>query len=236
MHLVCTLLIDLRLLSATFKLISSNNSCVLDATSRLKSANRYAWHAPERNCGDNFFDRAKSWAKNWAKNWAKFSGHFRASFTVKNDPAAKILPKFLPIYHSMSCHGSCDWNLKISSPRASGAWGAQLIGCSRVSLKFGKESCIFTCLDQAIGKTTILNTFISATDPPLFLGVDACRDPGEGQFWIGFRSVFGRVLVGFGHFWPNLSKNWPRIDPKSTLCKVFDQSVLFMRGDGLWLK
>ena len=26
------------------------------------------------------------------------------------------------------------------------------------------------------------NTSISATDPPLFLGVDACRDPGEGQF------------------------------------------------------
>ena len=29
---------------------------------------------------------------------------------------------------------------------------------------------------------TSINTFISATDPPLFLGVDACRDPGEGQF------------------------------------------------------
>ena len=75
-----------------------------------------------------FFDRAKSWAKSWAKNWAKFwtkfSGHFRASFTVQNDPP-KFLPKFLPIYHSMSCHGSCDCNLKISSPRASGAWGAQ---------------------------------------------------------------------------------------------------------------
>ena len=27
-----------------------------------------------------------------------------------------------------------------------------------------------------------VNTFISATDPPLFLGVDTCRDPGEGQF------------------------------------------------------
>ena len=27
-----------------------------------------------------------------------------------------------------------------------------------------------------------VNTFISATDPPLFLGVDACRDPGEDQF------------------------------------------------------
>ena len=76
----------------------------------------------------NFFDRAKSWAKNWAKNWAKFwtkfSGHFRASFTVQNDPP-KFLPKLLPIYHFMSCYGSCGWKLKISSPRASGAWGAQ---------------------------------------------------------------------------------------------------------------
>ena len=76
----------------------------------------------------NFYDRAKSWAKNWAKNWAKFwtkfSGHFRASLAVQNDPP-KFLPKFLPIYHSMSWHGSCDWNLKISSPRASGVWGAQ---------------------------------------------------------------------------------------------------------------
>ena len=44
-----------------------------------------------------------------------------------------------------------------------------------------------------------LNNFISATDPPLFLGVDACRDPGEGQFRVGFRSVFGRILVGFSH-------------------------------------
>ena len=44
---------------------------------------------------------------------------------MQNDPS-KFLPKFLPIYHSMSCHGSCDWNLKISSPQASGAWGAQL--------------------------------------------------------------------------------------------------------------
>ena len=26
-----------------------------------------------------------------------------------------------------------------------------------------------------------INTFISATNPPLFLGVDACRDLGEGQ-------------------------------------------------------
>ena len=87
-----------------------------------------ARNSQERNCGDNFYDRAKFWAKNWAKNWAKFwtkfSGHFRASLAVQNDPP-KFLPKLLPIYHSTSWHSSRDWNLKISSPRASGAWGAQ---------------------------------------------------------------------------------------------------------------
>ena len=31
-------------------------------------------------------------------------------------------------------------------------------------------------------KATLVNTFTSATDAPLFLGVDACQDPGEGQF------------------------------------------------------
>ena len=37
-------------------------------------------------------------------------------------------------------------------------------------------------ITQAFLTKSKLNTFISATDPPLFLGVDACRDPGEGQF------------------------------------------------------
>ena len=59
----------------------------------------------------HFFDWAKFWAKNWAKDWAKFwtiiSGHFRASLAVQNDPP-KFLPELLPIYRSMSCHGSCD--------------------------------------------------------------------------------------------------------------------------------
>ena len=32
-----------------------------------------------------------------------------------------LLPKFLPIYHSMSC----GWKYEISSPRASGVWGPQ---------------------------------------------------------------------------------------------------------------
>ena len=50
--------------------------------------------------------RAKNWAKNWTKFWTNFSGHLRASCTVQND-SSKFLPKFLPIYHSMSCHDSC---------------------------------------------------------------------------------------------------------------------------------
>ena len=79
---------------------------------------------PRAKLRRQIFDRAKSWAKNWAKFWTKFSGHFSASCAVQNDPP-KFLPKLLPIYHSMSCHGSCGRNLKISSPRASGAWGAQ---------------------------------------------------------------------------------------------------------------
>ena len=83
----------------------------------------------------NFFDRAKFSAKNWAKNgakfWTKISGHFRASCAVQNDPP-KFLPKFLPIYHPMSCHGSCGRHLKISSPRASWAWGAQTININNL--------------------------------------------------------------------------------------------------------
>ena len=65
-------------------------------------------HIPQSEiAATNFYDRAKFWAKNWAKFWAKFSGLFCASFAVQNDPP-NLLPKFLPIYHSMSCHGSCD--------------------------------------------------------------------------------------------------------------------------------
>ena len=89
-----------------------------------------------------------------------------------------------------------------------------------------------TLLQKCTRNGPIFNTFISATDPPLFLGVDTCRDPGEGQLWVG---VWVGFLVGFSHFWPKLTKSWPRIDPKSTPCKACVRSVLFMRGDGLWL-
>ena len=94
---------------------------------RLQSCNGGGWRGPSKRqlrpdphlmpdiaqseiAATNFYDRARFWAKNWAKNWAKFwtkfSGHFRASCAVQNDPQ-KLLPKFLPVYHSMSCHGSC---------------------------------------------------------------------------------------------------------------------------------
>ena len=67
----------------------------------------------------NFYDRAKFGAKNWAKFWTKFSGHFRASCAVQNDPP-EFLPKFLPIYHSVSCHSS--W-LKSQNFISASFWG-----------------------------------------------------------------------------------------------------------------
>ena len=50
------------------------------------------------------------------------------------------------------------------------------------------------------------DTSRSATDPRLFLGVG---DPGEGQFWVGFLSVFGRKFVCF-------NPNWAKADQEST--------------------
>ena len=99
-----------------------------DPNAKLKTLNFTPDIPQSEIAATNFYDRAKFWAKNWAKFWAnfwtKFSGHFRASCAVQNDPP-KFLPKFLLIYHSMSCQGSCGGNLRISSPRASGAWDTQ---------------------------------------------------------------------------------------------------------------
>ena len=70
-----------------------------------------------------------------------------------------------------------------------------------------------------------VNAFISATDPPLFLGAYACRDPGEGQFWVGFR----RLLVGFRSFLTKndqkLTENRPKVDPLQGVrseCAVYE--------------
>ena len=103
------------------------------------------------------------WAKNLAKSYAKLltniSGHFRASFAVQND-RPKFLPKLRPIYHSMSCDNSCGWDLKISSPRASGAWGAQQLVRGRcwvsgwhVSPKSvcRLQDCLLSCFGQYHG-------------------------------------------------------------------------------------
>ena len=60
------------------------------------------------------------------------------------------------------------------------------------------------------------DTFISATHPPLsplFLGVDACPDTGEGQFWVGFRSDFGRFQSFLTKSDQKLTKNRPKVDP-----------------------
>ena len=62
------------------------------------------------------------------------------------------------------------------------------------AISVARQSLVIVSLLQRRGKnvacalTQILfidnnfNTFISATDPSFFLGVDACRVPGEGQF------------------------------------------------------
>ena len=89
----------------------------------------YAWHSQSETAVTSFYDRVKFWAKNWAKFWTHFSGHFRASWAVQNDPP-NYLPKFLPIDHADSRRVS--WQLlwlksQNSSPRASGAWGAQKV-------------------------------------------------------------------------------------------------------------
>ena len=49
--------------------------------------------------------------------------------------------------------------------------------------------------------------FYFSHDPPLFLRADACWDPGEGQFWVVFRSL---LIIS-----PKLTNNWRRIDLKS---------------------
>ena len=77
---------------------------------------------PERSCGDIFFRQARSRAKNWAKCWAKFS-----CFAGCAELHKKLVPKFPTIYHSLSC----EWDVKISSPWASGVGGCQKIRCFR---------------------------------------------------------------------------------------------------------
>ena len=59
---------------------------------------------PERNCSDKnyVYEPCGSQGEKLGKNWAKFCGHFRASSVAQSYPL-NFSPKFLPIYHSMSC-------------------------------------------------------------------------------------------------------------------------------------
>ena len=69
-----------------------------------------------------------------------------------------------------------------------------------------------------------IDVFISATDPPLFLGVDACRDPG-GSVLSRFSVSFWSVLATFG-------RNWPKIDQESTKSRPLARCSI--GGWGLW--
>ena len=75
----------------------------------------------------------------------------------------------------------------------------------------------------------MIDTFFSATDLPLFLGVDTLsRSSGQ--------SISRRVLVGFLSLFVTLDRKRPRIDLKLTPCKVFGGGVPLKRVEGLWLK
>ena len=74
-----------------------------------------------------------------------------------------------------------------------------------------------------------IDTSISATDPPLFLGVHALS-----RSWGG--SILSSFLVCFRSLLSKLTKTYPRIDLRSTPRKLVSRGVLLKRGDGLWLK
>ena len=75
----------------------------------------YAWLSPERKCDDNFYDSGRSLGEESGEELGKTFRAFSWFICCAERPT-NLLPKFLPIYHSMSC----GWNFKISSPRAYG--------------------------------------------------------------------------------------------------------------------
>ena len=92
--------------------------------------------------------------------------------------------------------------------------------------KFGRK---FRTKIRKIRGTFVLpllrpNTFISATDPPLFLNVDALSRYRKG-------SVLSQSSVACRPFWPKLTKPDLESTEKWTPCKVFGRVVLFQRGD-----
>ena len=80
-------------------------------------------------------------------------------------------------------------------------------------------------------KPYVLNTIVSATDPPLFLGIGTLSRSwgGEGKFSVSLGSVFGRFLSSLTEIDRTLTKN----DFKLTPSKVFGGSVLLKMGEGL---
>ena len=89
-------------------------------------------------------------------------------------------------------------------------------GCRICHVQFGALFSVFNCV-------------VSARLWHLFLGVDALSRSWRASilswFSVRFRSLF--VI---------LDRDWPKIDLKSTPCKVFGRCVLPKRGVGLWLK
>ena len=100
-----------------------------------KSMGKKVWLSPERNFGDWFLWHGRKSGRRIGRNFLRiFVLHLLCRM------ATNVLPKFLPIYHSMSC----SWNFKISSPQASGFGGRNMsIKCSIEDWEADLSPCNF---------------------------------------------------------------------------------------------
>ena len=80
----------------------------------------------------NFYDSGGSLGEELGEELGEIFWAFSCFICCAEWPT-DLLPKFLPIYHSMSC----GWNLKISSPRASGVWVFSPLAFHRLRLLEG---------------------------------------------------------------------------------------------------
>ena len=106
-----------------------------------KNGSCYAWLSPEQNWGDKFL-----WLR---RKSGRRIGRAFSCFICCTEWPTHLLPKFLPIYHSMSC----GWNYKISSPRASGVGEPQLLTLDgRNRARVIAESIARPCVRSRPGK------------------------------------------------------------------------------------
>ena len=86
----------------------------------------YAWLPKSEIAATNICDSGGSLGEELGEDLGEIFWAFSCFICCVEWPT-NLLPKLLPIYHSMSC----GWNAKISSPRASGVLGAATVGVQK---------------------------------------------------------------------------------------------------------